>query len=107
MYADQYALGETPAFQQRVQVAVATAAVNVMAETKSGLTDSVYAKRSALAKRVVTGLQAYVAVFSRLVVTNVAISVGSTDNDIQFTVNSMWSHVAGVDLDDLNGTVNA
>jgi hypothetical protein len=99
-YIDQYALGEDATFQHRVQVGVLTAAVQVQGEAKDGMSDTAYVKRQNLARRVISGTDQYTRAFARMVATNSAITTGSSDSDIQFTVNSMWSDVAGVDLND-------
>ena len=99
-YTDQYALGEDATFQHKVQVACATAAIQVQGEALGTYTPTVYQKRQNLARRVIANPAGMAVAFARVVVTNVAISSSSSDSDIQFTVNSMWDDVAGVDLND-------
>lgn len=95
-FTDQYALATDATFSQRVQVAMTSAAVQVAAESQ-GASETVYDKRQQLATRVLqSGGQATLQWFIWAVVANAAITSGSTDSDIQFTVNSVWNAVAGV-----------
>ncbi len=95
-YADQAALAIDPAFQLRLKVAMATAAVQVAGEDKAQMSDAVYAKRQALAGDVLRQPAKWVESFAWAVTSNAAITSSSGDSDIQFTVNSMWSDIAGV-----------
>lgn len=99
-YASAATLAADAAFQARVRVAIVTAAVDVMGESKTGLSDTVFDKRQALAHAVLNDSAGYLDRFVWCVVANVAISSASTDSDIQFTVNSVWSDLSGVTVTD-------
>lgn len=101
VFADQVALAQDQDFRDRVRMAAVTAAVNVAGEAQSGLPVAAYQKRQVLANRVLTsagyGERGEVLdMFAWAVAQNAAITVASSDSDIQFTVNSVWSDCAGV-----------
>jgi hypothetical protein len=96
-FSDQAALAVDAAFQAKVRVALVTAAVDVMGEDKTGMSDAKYGKRQALAYAVLqSGGASQTERFAWAVAANVAVSSGSTDSDIQFTVNSVWDDMSGV-----------
>lgn len=99
-YTEQAALAADVSFQNRVRVAVVTAAVAVMGEAKGQMTDSVFNKRQAFAYQVLGNSGGYLERFVWGVVANVAITGASIDSDIQFTVNSLWSDMSGVTATD-------
>lgn len=100
-YVDQYALAKDVTFNQRVQVAMMTAAVQIAAEAKGGATGTLFDKRQQLATLVLqSGGNATLQWFVWAVVTNGAVTGASLDSDIQFTVNSMWNAIAGVRTND-------
>lgn len=95
-FTDQAALAIDTAFRARVRVAIVTAAKDVMGETPTG-SDAKFGKRAGLARLVLAdGGQLMLEPFAWAVVANAAISSGSSDSDIQFTVNSVWDDLAGV-----------
>lgn len=98
-YATQATLAADAAFQARVRVAIVTAAVDVMGEAKT-MDDTVFNKRQSFAFQVISDSAGYLERFVWAVVANVAISSGSTDSDIQFTVNSIWDDLSGVIITD-------
>ena len=53
-------------------------------------------KRAWLAATVLRDPIAWIDKFTLAVASNAAIVTGSTDGDIQFTVNSIWDDMAGV-----------
>lgn len=95
-YVDQYDLSQDPAFRKKIYVAMATAAINVAGEAQQSLSDSAYSKRQTLAHQVLRAPNDYVEQFSLAVTQNAAITGSSLDSDIQFTVNAVWSDMAGV-----------
>lgn len=100
-YVDQYALGEDATFQHRVQVALLVAAKDVQGEAQGTYTVSQHAKRQQLARSVLFDPVQYVVRFARLVATNPVITASSVDGDLQFTLNTLWDDMAGVDASDL------
>lgn len=101
-YADQAALAADVAFQAKVRVALATAAVQVMGESKSSMTDEKFGKRQDLAYQVlIAGASGvWLEAFVWATVANAAITSGSSDGDIQFTVNASWDDLSGVKITD-------
>lgn len=95
-YLDQAELAADANFQLRVRVAVVTAAKDVMGEAKDSTTDAVFGKRQQFAYQVINNSAGYLERFVWGVVANVAITTLSSDSDIQFTVNSLWSDMSGV-----------
>jgi hypothetical protein len=99
-YTEQAALATDVSFQNRVRVAMITAAVDVMGESKGVMTDSVYNKRQSFAYQVLSNSGGFLDRFAWAVVANVAITGASVDGDIQFTVNSLWNDLSGVTITD-------
>lgn len=99
-YAEQFALGETPAFQNKIQVAALTTAWAVLGEAKGGQTPETYKKRQALAQRVRDNPEGYARIIARLLVTAASITASTTDAQLQTIVDNNWSKVAGVDAGD-------
>ncbi|YCK35173.1 hypothetical protein ACNF49_14120 [Actinomadura sp. ATCC 39365] len=82
-------------------MAAITAAVLIAGEAQDSLTVAAYQKRQVLAYKVLTaagyGERGEVLdTFVWAVAQNGAITATSTDSDVQFTVNSVWSDCAGV-----------
>ncbi|HEX2551112.1 MAG TPA: hypothetical protein VHK64_05925 [Nocardioidaceae bacterium] len=99
-YVDSFALGEAESFQQRVQVAVLIAAKQVQGEARGDYSQTHYDKRQQLARSVILGVAQWVPRFTLLAATNPVLTLNSTDDDIQFTINSLWDDAAGVTADD-------
>ncbi|MGW0805953.1 hypothetical protein [Nonomuraea sp. NPDC002799] len=100
-FADQVALAGDPVFRSKVRMATVTAAVLVAGEAQEALSVEAYQKRQVLANRVLTaagyGERGEVLdMFAWAVAQNAAITAASSDSDIQFTINSVWSDCAGV-----------
>src|SRR5262245_6073266 len=95
-FTEQAALAKDPAFRDRVSVAIAKVAIQVQGEPQAGMTEAEWAKRASLAGQVLQQPAAWLDQFSMAVVTNSTITGTSPDNDIEFTVTSVWSDVAGV-----------
>lgn len=92
---DQAQLAQHEGFRDRVLVAAMKTAVAVAAEPPSGVvrTDDL---RGTLATNVLNSPQTHVDRFAWAVVYNGNITYASNDGDIEYTVNSIWNHVAGV-----------
>lgn len=82
-----------PPFVRRVQAAMIRAAVEVGAEAAEPTPRSQL--RRALSVNVFTDLDGYTRRFAIAVAQNPVMTFGSSDGDIQFTVNSVWDAVAG------------
>ena len=94
-FADSYALATTESFENRILVGVAKAMLDVSSEIPSGDAEK-DEKRRVLSKEVLNNLRDYVFEFSVAVTTNPVININSSDNDIQFTINSVIDAFAGV-----------
>lgn len=92
-YVDQAALAKDSAFEERVRVAMLTAAIAVANESNATTNHTNRAKYSTL---VLSNPEQYASQFSEAVATNATINISSLDSDILFTVNSMWNAMAGV-----------
>lgn len=90
-YTDDIDLAGDAGFLKKVERAIVTAAIDVKAENPATAN---HAARAVLATRVLGNPAASAAQMAIGVVTNVAISSGSSDSDIQFTVNSQWDAYA-------------
>jgi hypothetical protein len=97
---DQYALTQGQEFRNRVTMALVIAAKDVQGEAPGEMSATRYSKRQALARSVILGPTQYVDRFVWLAATNVGLLGTPSDNDIQFTVNSLWDDAAGVDAND-------
>lgn len=86
-------LATNPAFVRRVEGAALKAAVAVGAEAFDG--SNYRLQRRALVKQVLENAPLWGARFSYAVAANPAVTVGSNDGDIEFTVNSVWDAMAG------------
>lgn len=95
-FTDQATLAKDATFQDRIRIAAVTAARDVMGEDQGEASDQEFGKRQHLAYSVLTNSGLFVERFAWAVAANAAITDSSTDGDIQFTVNSMFSDVAGV-----------
>ena len=96
-YLEQAVLARNPVFRDRVRVAAVTAAEQIGGESQGDMTVAVYEKRQRLAASInSTGGEGQVGVFAWGVAANPVITMDSSDSDIQFTVNSIWSDVAEV-----------
>jgi hypothetical protein len=100
-FAAQIALTKDADFRGRVRMAAITAAVSVAGEAQAGVTVTAYTKRQALSLRVLTAAGGgergeVLDMFVWAAAANPSLTAESTDSDIQFTVNSVWSDCAGV-----------
>ena len=99
-YTDQHALALDAVFQSRVKVAMATAGIAIVGEAQAAMSTQETRKRQKYGIQVLNDLDGHLDTFAFAVTQNAAIVTGSTDDDIQFTVNSVWNDLAGVLEDD-------
>ncbi len=104
-FADLMTVATDSAFQRRVQYALEVAAVNVMAEAGN---TAAHAQRVGFSTHVLNGsvsiLEVTIAVMTNSTIASEADATKSAstpsyaipDGDIQFTVNSLYSTLAGV-----------
>lgn len=92
---DIFLLARRTSFVERIQAAVAKAAVAVAAETPD-LSERSRLRR-ALSVKVLENSEEYASRFALAVATNPVITQASTDSDVEFTVNSMWDAIAGAE----------
>lgn len=93
---DLAALAVDDTFKSKVQIAICSAALNVMGEdpTNSNRQDE---KRSRLAEAVLSdGGESKVSAFAFAAASFGTLTGASPDSDIQFVINSIWSDMAGV-----------
>ena len=86
-------LAEWPPFVRRVRAAMISAAKDVGADADDGQDRT--RLRRALSVNVILDPDTYARRFALVVASNPVINYGSTDDDIQFTVNSVWDAIAG------------
>jgi len=91
-FLDQYEIANNPDFLKRVRQASIKAAIDVMAELENTPN---HANRIAFANKVLIEPERYGNVLAFGVLTNAMISLASEDNDIQFTINSLFDAYAG------------
>lgn len=92
-----YSLANISSFKERVYAAAVTAAVQVAAETPDASERS--RLRRALSARILENREGidYASLFAIAVAANPVITQASLDNDVQFTVNSVWDAMAGAE----------
>ena len=101
-FTDQATLADDSTFRSKVRVALATAAVQVMGESKSAYTDEHFGKRQALAFEVLrtAASGAWLEAFVWATVQNAEVTGQSPDDTIQYQVNTVWDDLSGVRIDD-------
>lgn len=99
-FAEQAALAADETFQVRVRGAAVKSALAIMADTPTNTPEAIdtHRRRAALAREVLLDPSRLAASMAPGVASNAAITAESSDNDIEFTVNSIWSAYAGVVL---------
>jgi hypothetical protein len=95
-YTEQLTLLSDQSFRDRVTMAMVSAALDVQGEAETPDHPTYYAKRSALAVGALTSPSMFADRFVWACAANVAINAESSDSDIQYTVNSVFSDLAGV-----------
>jgi hypothetical protein len=101
-FLDQAMLAEDGEFQARVRQAGISAAVQVMADRPANTPQAIeaHAARAEFARRMLNDPTAHQRALAMSVASNPGIvGAAATDNDIQFTVNSMWDAWSGVTLE--------
>lgn len=105
-FTDQYALGHDATFIGRVAVAMCKAAAAVQAEDPAtavgppaftGAPAALHAQRSKLAQQALTDQDTWAGRFAMAVAADpgtAGITAASADDDILFTVNSLWNTFA-------------
>lgn len=91
--SDMTDLATWPTFIRRVTAAATTAAVAIGAEEFDGTNYRL--QRRALVKQVLEDPTLWGTRFAYAVAQNPAVTFASDDNDVQFTVNSVWDAMAG------------
>lgn len=101
-YTDQAALAADQTFRDKVRVALATAAVQVMGEDKAAYSDTHFGKRQDLAYRVLQAAAdgALLEAFVWATVANPEVTAASPDDTFQYQVNTVWDDLAGVRIND-------
>lgn len=84
-----------PPFRRRIRAAMVKAALDVAAEMPDPNNQERSMRRRALSINVSQELDAYEVRFAIAVAANPVITHESSDNDVQFTVNSVWDAIAG------------
>lgn len=95
-FIDQDNLSNLSTFRQRIRMCICKAAAAVQAEPAN---TSNHVNRSILAHSILNSPDSYVTAFSSAVAADpntAGINVNSTDDDLLFTVNSLYNAIAGV-----------
>lgn len=92
---DQYNLTQDADFPKKVRIAMVTAAIQIVGEAQSSMTTNDWRKRHSLGVSVLNDPDGHIQRFLDATVTNAAITAASSDNDIQFQVNSVFGDIAG------------
>lgn len=94
-FLEVIATAENQEFQSRVKAATVKSAIAIVGEAIGSMTEAQTLKRQNTATAVLQNAQNWLN-WALAVASNPAISLGSTDGDIEFTVNSIWDKMAGV-----------
>lgn len=97
---DNYNLSQNELFRHTVEAAMSFAATNVGSEAINQSYLPYHQKRITLASAILNGPQNYVIPFAVACAGRGTLTVLSSDNDIQFTVNSVFDTIAGVRSDE-------
>lgn len=89
--AEQYDLSHDTLFLRRVQMIIQKSAIAIAAEDPATAN---HAQRVAFGNKVLMNPSGYAELMAQGVTTNAAITISSTDSDIEFTVNSEWNAYA-------------
>lgn len=92
LFIDQFALAQDATFVMRVQMALVKSAIAVSAEDT---TTPYHTERATWSAQVLRDSAHYAKFVAYGVASSVAITADSTDNDIEFTINSQWNAYAG------------
>ena len=93
-FAADYALAQSPAFQQQLQMALIATALTVMANTVAD--PAIQKKRQALAVVVLNSPVEYLTRFVYAAIEEGSLTSGSSDALVLAAVGNCWSFVAGV-----------
>jgi hypothetical protein len=93
--SDQVMLARDGDFQDRVAMAAVIAAQAVSGEDQGTRNAGQATLRGQLATSVLNNVSEHTQAFAWSVAANPAITAGSSDSDIQYTVNSVWDDVSG------------
>lgn len=99
-FEDSSELAKNEVFRGRVQVAMSTAAKDIVGEVITSGDEEKHRKRHLLGHAILLSPNNYLDAFVKAVVTNQVITEASLDGDIQFTVNSVFDDLAGVLITD-------
>lgn len=83
-------VAENPTFVDKVRMAIVRSAIDIQAE------DPPHPNRSKLAYDVLRDPSGFGTMMAYGVAVNPVITINSSEDDIQFTVNSVWDAYAGV-----------
>jgi hypothetical protein len=83
-------------FRARVQMALVKTAILVAGEGKSDMTETTWEKRGRHAAEVLRNPTAWIDQYALAVAANPAITAASADTDVEFTIVSVFSDLAGV-----------
>jgi len=97
---DNYNLSKNETFIKKTETLMLKAANSIVGET--GLSAIVLQKRANLAAKVYYDISAYKRIFASLIAAQGTLTLASSDNDIEFTINAVWNDLAGVSYEDLN-----
>lgn len=92
---DSAELASDGTFRARVQTAIVAAALDIVGEDASA-NEAASLRRQSLAVHVLNGPDNFVSRFAWAVAANPAITPDSSDNDLAYTVTTVWSDLAGV-----------
>lgn len=92
---DSAQLASDGTFRARVQTAVVAAALDIVGEDATA-NEAASLRRQSLAVAVLNAPDNFVGRFAWAVAANPAITPDSADGDLEYTVSTVWSDVAGV-----------
>lgn len=97
---DNYNLALDGDFRKKVRSLMLKSALAVSGESNTDKKDSYIQKRGNAANFTIYNQSNAMDIMSHLVAAGGALTDASTDNDIEFTINSVWDDYSGLTLED-------
>jgi len=97
---DNYELALDPDFRKKVRSLMLKSALAVSGESDTNKQDAFIRKRANAANFTIYNQTNAMDILSHLVAAGGALTGVSTDNDIEFTINSVWDDYSGLTLAD-------
>lgn len=105
---DKYQTCTNVDFRARVKILLIGSAIDIIGENPVGKSELFIKKRHELAVQILNNPDSYIDRFCFAIVSynSSTLTVNSPDSDIQWTINSLFSDIAGITFAELQAVVN-